>query len=580
MAAVSFTYGKASNVDVKVFQRTSDKAAHPQISINQGDVGDYTIIGGGAVDNWTGWGNMLTASAPLLDQDQRVIGWTVSGKDHINSSPATVTAYAIGMKVIKTDNTSVPIETKCFTRESVEAAHPSASVEGPDIDSNYLIVGGGAVDNWTGWGNLLTASAPLLDSNQRIVGWTASGKDHLKSSPARVTAYAIGLLLNGESYNLDVKVTSQNSETAAHPESVISNRNRVVGGGAIDHWTGAGNLLTASAPFLDNTRERGIGWQARGKDHKVSSPAYVTAFAAELTPFNVVYNTVPQSSSPIWGHEVSRQNASTLEEAQNYALGNDAVTYFFRVRDGKTITIEGRGTFSSGDAVFFKGQHSSLTPSNGISDIYQKSAPNLISTSVPLGAGFTYLKASIKVPQSNGENGTLFFWPGFQAAANPGVLQPVLTYGPSCAPNPTNIPENGWWISGQYVHQSCEGGPRMALEAGDVVDITMEYNSSDNSWTQTCESNGQTVSYKKDSIGPQTQCIFANENYGNPPGVYEGSYMENSLSLYNVIVKTQSPSQSLASDLRSKLNVVGLEIDPSCQTFNIDRVVIYSPVAR
>lgn len=51
--------------------------------------------------------------------------------------------------------------------------------------------------------------------------------------------------------------------------------------------------------------------------------------------------------------------------------------------------------------------------------------------------------------------GTLFLWPGLQplqmdSTIGYGVLQPVLTWGSSCAPG-TLSTSDGWWISGQYV---------------------------------------------------------------------------------------------------------------------------------
>jgi vibriolysin len=47
------------------------------------------------------------------------------------------------------------------------------------------------------------------------------------------------------------------------------------GGGALDDWSGNGNLLTASFP-------NGAGWSAAGKDHEVASPAALTAYAIGL----------------------------------------------------------------------------------------------------------------------------------------------------------------------------------------------------------------------------------------------------------------------------------------------------------
>jgi hypothetical protein len=43
------------------------------------------------------------------------------------------------------------------------------------------------------------------------------------------------------------------------------------GGGAFDHWSGNGNLLTASYPV-------GRTWFAAGKDHVHASPANLTAY--------------------------------------------------------------------------------------------------------------------------------------------------------------------------------------------------------------------------------------------------------------------------------------------------------------
>ena len=64
-----------------------------------------------------------------------------------------------------------------FVSEGSAAAHPSQSVSVPD---EYKMVGGGALDNWSGYGNMLTASYPREDRT-----WTASGKDQHVGSPAQ-----------------------------------------------------------------------------------------------------------------------------------------------------------------------------------------------------------------------------------------------------------------------------------------------------------------------------------------------------------------------------------------------------------
>jgi hypothetical protein len=52
------------------------------------------MVGGGAEVHWHDPGNMLTASYPNDSND-----WTAQSKDHLKSSPATITAYAVEIQV-------------------------------------------------------------------------------------------------------------------------------------------------------------------------------------------------------------------------------------------------------------------------------------------------------------------------------------------------------------------------------------------------------------------------------------------------------------------------------------------------
>jgi hypothetical protein len=117
---------------------------------------------------------------------------------------------------------------------------------------------------------------------------------------------------------------------------------------------------------------------------------------------------------------------------------------------------------------------------------------------------------------------TVFIWPGLQpngeqrSCFSPiilGVLQPVLTYGNSCAPHkPQNVEQ--WWISGQYVNTNldcdhvpndfapvcddfvhCHGGDFLTLNPGQEINTSMVYEPSDNSWLQTIKSGGDTRTY-------------------------------------------------------------------------------------
>ena len=52
------------------------------------------MVGGGARVNYTGEGNLLTASYPLDSTT-----WKASAKDHIRNDPATIDVCALGIKV-------------------------------------------------------------------------------------------------------------------------------------------------------------------------------------------------------------------------------------------------------------------------------------------------------------------------------------------------------------------------------------------------------------------------------------------------------------------------------------------------
>ena len=109
------------------------------------------------------------------------------------------------------------------------------------------------------------------------------------------------------------------------------------------------------------------------------------------------------------------------------------------------------------------------------------------------------LKTTMEVPAKPTARQTLFIWPGLQnrsGAADPGrvgngVLQPVLTWGPSCAPKRPSDGYAEWWISGMYVNVTtgaagatgCAGGDFLSTPVGHLVEIEMREDGND--WVQT-----------------------------------------------------------------------------------------------
>lgn len=109
------------------------------------------------------------------------------------------------------------------------------------------------------------------------------------------------------------------------------------------------------------------------------------------------------------------------------------------------------------------------------------------------------LKTTMLVPQTPSLMQTLFIWPGLQSKAGApdparignGVLQPVLTWGPSCAPRAPTQRYGSWWMAGMYVNVTtsaagitgCAGGDYMTTEVGDLLEIDMSVDGT--AWTQT-----------------------------------------------------------------------------------------------
>lgn len=139
----------------------------------------------------------------------------------------------------------------------------------------------------------------------------------------------------------------------------------------------------------------------------------------------------------------------------------------------------------------------------------------------------TSLETTLAVPAKPTPGGTLFIWPGLEplsgsANYNPigtGVLQPVLTWGGTCAPHaPNNYAD--WWISGQYVNTlgnasgftGCKGGDGMTVKVGDALHMLMTLNGAIWSQSVTDETNSKTVTFDFDLKGQgQNWVIFSIE---------------------------------------------------------------------
>jgi hypothetical protein len=167
-------------IHLKVFYVTSDNSADIQeLSVSVGD--DYAMVGGGAwAHDYTGNGAFLTKSMPLNSTT-----WIGKSKAHIISDPHYLTVYAIGMRFENVDPSYLRSKIHITSYQSPTNSNtPTASVS---IPSGCLLVGGGAYDNYNGYGNILISSKPNLNE------WYVAGQAYRRSDPSRITAYAIGI---------------------------------------------------------------------------------------------------------------------------------------------------------------------------------------------------------------------------------------------------------------------------------------------------------------------------------------------------------------------------------------------------
>lgn len=237
----------------------SSPTAYPRAEVNvpQG----YKIIGGGAKVHWTHPGNHLVESYP-----ENFNKWVASARESQHPAPSTIVAWAIALH-----DPNDEWEVQIFKDTSRVEAHPKIRAA---IENGYILTGGGAKTHPAVGaisGNFLTASFPSDNFS-----WEARSKDHNESSPAAITAYAIGIRPRNKETLIISDIVSLSSSIEAHPSCTVAVREEytLTGGGAFN-WKegGSGNLLTASYPMHSNT------WAVAGKDHFVPSPSSITAYA-------------------------------------------------------------------------------------------------------------------------------------------------------------------------------------------------------------------------------------------------------------------------------------------------------------
>lgn len=175
-------------------------------------------------------------------------------------------------------------------------------------------------------------------------------------------------------------------------------------------------------------------------------------------------------------------------------------------------------------------------------------------------------QTTMEVPVKPNGNSTLFLWPGLeplspQGPIGTGVLQPVLTWGGSCAPgSPQSSNGKNWWISAQYVntlgndagHKGCFGGDIMNVEIGEKLLIDMSLKGSVWSQTVTDLNTMKSVAFDEDLENqPQRWALFEIEMPTSTKPAADVVFTNTVITLEKPEAKSCQPSARGANDYYS-----------------------------
>lgn len=222
--------------------------------------------------------------------------------------------------------------------------------------------------------------------------------------------------------------------------------------------------------------------------------------------------------------------------------------------DPTTVCMGGKPGMDS-DAVMTRGQTNSR---NYAVIMFNLPAPNKISR----------FQTILTVPKVPSAKNTLFIWPGLQhsGGADPGrigngVLQPVLTWGPSCNPKAPGKGNDykGWWISAMYVNIStsaagpggCAGGEAMDTQVGDRLYI--DFANKGTEWTQTVVNfaNMKKVDFTIDLKGQDQNWVIWDIETPGSSRPAEDTYFEKSVLTFTSPVTSCQPSSAPEVDFFS-----------------------------
>ncbi|MBW8684947.1 hypothetical protein [Chitinophaga rhizophila] len=240
------------------------------------------------------------------------------------------------------------------------------------VPEDYVLVGGGAVvsPQFTAPGAFLTSSYPDAD----FTTWHTSSKDHYQTFTHTLTSYAVGIRIDGYSRAellQHMQLVNADSYFESQPFAFVNvdSSYELIGGGARATTSGAGLLLTTTQPDQ-------MYWVASAKDHLISSPGYLTAYAIGISKDFATANNI----------EVEQRRGGNVNNAgfNIHFIGTDT-----------TWVVTSAGGFTGGDRML-----ASLLPTANA--VYAISSDLVVSASG--NSGVSMIRIRKKLPDNQKAN--------------------------------------------------------------------------------------------------------------------------------------------------------------------------------
>jgi hypothetical protein len=230
----------------------------------------------------------------VMNPNRRVVLGKGAGATQASELPGGVTEVRSAVNSVGQDTDwSGRVQTQVV--ECASGTTTGSISVGCSVSPEFVLVGGGAQDVWSGAGAMLWESHPQdVDDTGSGSTWLASSKDHVQAASHSLHVWAIGLRVKATNGLFFTKsqlkkfihyglCKGQDVAHEPHGECAVFT-GLLIGGGARANWkstNGAGQLLVRSVADHANST---VFWNAIAKDHVVSDPATIDVFAIAIEP--------------------------------------------------------------------------------------------------------------------------------------------------------------------------------------------------------------------------------------------------------------------------------------------------------